>query len=54
MFNKKKILVETIISKNCTEKKKIDMSLQAWQCLKDVDLMKKKTNLIITGEKIYC
>ena len=53
MFTKKKKnLVETIISKNRTQRKKQGMSLEAGQCLQDVHLMKKKINLIVAEENI--
>ena len=50
MFAEKKNLVETIISKNFTQRKKLGMSLQARQCFKDIHLMKRKINVIITEE----
>ena len=37
---------------NLTQKKKLYMSLLVGQCLQVVHLMKKKINLVITGEKI--
>ena len=40
------------IPKNLTQRKKLDMSLLVGQCLQDVNLIKKKLNLIITEEKI--
>ena len=38
--------------KNLTQRKKLDMSFLVGQCLQDVNLIKKKINLIITEEKI--
>ena len=35
-----------------TQRKKLDISLLVGQCLQDLHFMKKKTNLIITAEKI--
>ena len=51
MFAKKKEknLVETIISKNRIQTKKLGMSLHAGQCLQDIYLIKKKINLIIAN-----
>ena len=48
---KKKNLVETIISKNRTQRKSLGMRLQVGQYLQDVHLMKKKINVIITEER---
>ena len=39
------------LEKSYTEKK-LDMNLQAGQCLQGVHLMEKKINMIITEEKI--
>ena len=51
IFKKKYNLVETTL-KNLIQKKKLDMGLLVGQCLKDVHLIKKKINLIITEEKV--
>ena len=48
---KKYNLVKTTL-KNLIQKKQLDMSPLAGQCLKNVPLMKKKINLITTEEKI--
>ena len=48
---KKKNLVK-ITLKNLIQKKKLDMNLLAGHFLQDVNLIKKKINLIITEEKI--
>ena len=52
MFIKKKSNFVKITPKNLTQKKKLEMSLLVGQCLEDVHLIKNKTNLIITEEKI--
>ena len=52
MFAKKKNLVETIISQNRTQRKKLGMSIRAGQSLRKVHLIKKKINSIITEEGI--
>ena len=52
MFIKKKSNLVKITPKNLTQKKKLEMSLLVGQCLEDVHLIKNKTNLIITEEKI--
>ena len=52
MFAKKKNLVETIISQNRTQRKKLGMSIRAEQSLRKVHLIKKKINSIITEEGI--
>ena len=41
-----------IISKNHIQKKGLNMSLLAGQCLQDIHLIKNKINLTITEEKI--
>ena len=41
-----------ITSKNHTHRKKLDMSLQAGQCLQDIPLDKEQNKLIIAEEKI--
>ena len=51
IFKKKYNLVETTL-KNLIQKKKLDMGLLVGQCLKDVHLIKKKINLIITEENV--
>ena len=48
---KKNNLVKTI-SKKHTQRKKLDMSLLAGQCLQDVHLIKKEISLIIIEEGI--
>ena len=40
------------ILKNLTQKKKLNISLLFGQCLQDVNLIKKKENLVIIEEKI--
>ena len=52
MFAKKKNLVETIISQNRTQRKKLGMSIRAGQSLRKVHLIKKEINSIITEEGI--
>ena len=49
---KKKNLVK-IISKNLTQRKRLYMSLLVGQCVQVVHSMKKKINLIITGQNMY-
>ena len=49
---KKNNLAIIIILKNHTQREKLNMSLMVGQCLQDVHLIKKKINLIITGEKL--
>ena len=51
LLKKKESHRKNSFEKSYTEKK-LGMSLQAVQFLQDVYLMKKKINLIITGEKI--
>ena len=52
MFAKKKNLVETIISQNRTQRKKLGMSIRAGQSLQKVHSIKKKINSIIKEEGI--